>query len=128
MVQKGSGIASGQRSPGDEQSAAGAQLLRKPQTVIHHGYHAIDTDHIRPRCKRFSQGFFSIQKCAVDQLHVMPRFLQAGSNIGNAQGREPENRPIPARFEEGVNEQYGCHASFSILISYCNLLMEGGKE
>ena len=60
--------------------------------------------------------------------NLVARLPQAGREIGHPQGRKAEYRPVPRRFEEGVDQQDRGHASLSIFRSYRSILRDGGKE
>ena len=68
------------------------------------------TDHFRFDLQRLFQSVSLIKKCAVDLWPL----LQTGSDITNSKGWKPENRPVTARFEKRIDQQYGYYGSFSI--------------
>jgi hypothetical protein len=104
MLHKGQGIAGGQRASGNQELAMVTQMFGKPQAIIQHRYHTIDTDHLSTLSGSCAQGIVSTHKSTIQQVHLMSRLLQAGSEIAQAQWRKPKNGAVTSWYKKGVNE------------------------
>src|SRR5512136_1367912 len=98
MLQKGYRVTGGQRASGNHELAVATQMPCEPQTVLQHSHHAVYTDHLCLYRQGVPKSVAPLQKGAVQQVHVVTRFLQAGSDVTHPERWKPENGPIAEGF------------------------------
>jgi hypothetical protein len=81
-------------------------MLGKPAGVVFHRRHAGDAHDVGLGRQRQPGGLVAAQEGAIEHPHVVPRRLQGGGYVGDAERREAKARAVEPAAKERVDEQY----------------------